>query len=363
MWPIAGSRGRGETHRLGQRCDVLETLSESPKEQLVRLPRNSWSGAARFAATRLSRSSTRAATGRSNGLRMFGRILVPLDGTPESNAAVPAACTLARETGGSIILLRVLPDSDLPGDRIEWLATTQLLEQLAEGLATNGVRAETVIHRGEPYAEILQEIRLQSAGLVIMRTHGRVGLDRAIMGSVASRVLSESDVPMVIVRPDQRAMHDVRTLLVPVDGSPGAALALSSAVTLAKRTGAAIHLLDIAVPISLEAWAGYGGMMHYDPSWDQEALNGAQTYLAGMVKRLGGLGFTVSGDARMSSRVAATIADAADEYGADLIVMSSHRRTGLPRALLGSVADAVVRIARCPVLLTHRPGGGSSVPD
>ena len=55
---------------------------------------------------------------------MFGRILVPLDGTPESNAAVPVACALARATGGSITLLRVLPDSDLPGDRIEWLATT-----------------------------------------------------------------------------------------------------------------------------------------------------------------------------------------------------------------------------------------------
>jgi nucleotide-binding universal stress UspA family protein len=293
---------------------------------------------------------------------MFGRILVPLDGTPESNAAVPVARTLARATGGSIILLRVLPDSDLPGDRIEWSATAQTLEQLADALATDGLHAQTVIHCGEPYAEILQEIRLQSADLVIMRTHGRVGLDRAIMGSVASRVLSHSDVPAVLVRPNQRAMHDLRTLLVPVDGSPGAALALSSAVTLAKRTCAAIHLLDIAVPISLEAWAGYGGMMYYDPSWDQESLNGAQTYVAGMVRRLGELGLTVSGDVRMSSRVAATIGDAADEHAADLIVMSSHRRAGLPRALLGSVADAVARTSRCPVLLTHRPDG-SSVPD
>ena len=247
-------------------------------------------------------------------------------------------------------------------DRIEWLATTETLEQLAAGLAIEGVPAQTVIHRGEPYEEILQEIRAQRAELVIMRTHGRVGLDRAIMGSVAERVLSQSDVPVIIVRPDQRSMHGLRTLLVPVDGSPGAALALSSAVTLAKRTGAALHLLDIAMPISLEAWSGYSGMMYYDPSWDQEALGGAQTYVAGMVRRLSEIGLTVSGDARMSNHVAASIGDAAEEYAADLIVMSSHRRAGIPRALLGSVADAVARTARCPVLLTHR-ADGSSVPD
>jgi nucleotide-binding universal stress UspA family protein len=290
---------------------------------------------------------------------MFGRILVPLDGTPESTVAVPVASAFARATGGSLTLLRVLPDSDLAGDRIEWVETTRTLAQLADNLATEGVHAETTIHRGEPYAEILQAIRVQQAELVVMRTHARIGLDRAIMGSVAERVLSRSDVPVVIVRPDQRSMHKLSTLLVPVDGSPGAALALSSAVTLAKKTGAAIHLLDIAVPISLEAWGGYGGMLYYDPSWDQEALSSAQSYVEGMVRRLTGLGLTVSGDARMSSRVAATIGDAAEGYAADLIVMSSHGRTGLPRALLGSVADAVTRTARCPVLLTHR----HSVPD
>ncbi|HEY1296947.1 MAG TPA: universal stress protein [Chloroflexota bacterium] len=141
---------------------------------------------------------------------MFGRILVPLDGTRESNTALLVAHTLARATGGSVTLLRVLPDSDLPGDRIEWLATTETLEELAEGLATEGVHAETVIDLGEPYAEILQEIRAQHADLVIMRTHGRVGLDRGIMGSVAERVLTQSDVPVVIVRISARYMSCAR---------------------------------------------------------------------------------------------------------------------------------------------------------
>jgi nucleotide-binding universal stress UspA family protein len=218
------------------------------------------------------------------------------------------------------------------------------------------------MRRGEPYAKILQEIRTEKAELVIMRTHGRAGLDRAIMGSVAERVLTQSDVPVVIVRPDQRSMRKLCTLLVPVDGSAGAALALSSAVMLGKRSGAALHLLQVVMPISLEAWAGYGGMMYYEPGWDQEALGAAQTYVEGMVGRLGGLGLTVSGDARMSNHVAATIRDAADEYAADLIVMSSHRRAGIARALLGSVADGVARIARCPVLLTRRRDG-SGVPD
>jgi len=197
-------------------------------------------------------------------------------------------------------------------------------------------------------------VRAQAADLVVMRTHGRVGLERTLLGSVAERVLAAGMVPAVFVRPGERSIGRIGTLLVPLDGSPGGAVALATAVGLAKATGASIRLLEVAVPIPLEAWAGYGGMIYYDPAWDEEALTSAQSYVEALVTRLRGSGLKAEGEARMAPGVADTIVAVAEEVSADLIVMSTQALTGIARFLLGSVADAVVRTAHCPVLLIHR---------
>src|SRR4030095_14029518 len=129
-----------------------------------------------------------------------------------------------------------------------------------------------------------------------------------------------------------------------------------TAVGLGKATGARLHLLEVAVPIPAYVYAGdmYGGIGYVDPAWDADALERAGAYVDGMVKRLGESGFTVDGEARQARNVADTIVGVADEVESDLIVMSTQALTGPARALLGSVADAVVRGAHCPVLLIHR---------
>jgi len=96
-------------------------------------------------------------------------------------------------------------------------------------------------------------------------------------------------------------------------------------------------------------------MTYYDPAWDQEALAGAKSYATGLVGRLRDTGVKASGEAHRVPDVAAGIVDLAESLNADLVVMSTHARTGLARAVLGSVADALVRSAHCPVLLIHRP--------
>jgi nucleotide-binding universal stress UspA family protein len=278
---------------------------------------------------------------------VFTRILVPLDGTPQSNAALPAARTMAHATGAAVFLLQVLESSDA---ETSTTAAADKLKRVADELAGSGLRVESAVRRGKAADEILEQVRELAADLVIMRTRGQAGIQRALMGSVAERLLSRSDVPIIMLRPGGRRFVRIADLLVPVDGTPGGALALASGVGLAKATGARVRLIEVVVPLKFEALTP----SEYDPGWDDEAQSAAQTYVAGMVARLHSAGVVVQGDARMAPDVAGSIVQAADEHASDLIVMSTHALTGLQRALLGSVADAVVRTSACPVLLLHR---------
>jgi len=96
------------------------------------------------------------------------------------------------------------------------------------------------------------------------------------------------------------------------------------------------------------------GPTYFDPAWDDEALGAARTYVEGMRARVRESGVVISGEARMAPDIAGTIIQAAGEHSSDMIVMSTNALTGLQRAVLGSVADAVMRSAACPVLLLHR---------
>jgi nucleotide-binding universal stress UspA family protein len=282
---------------------------------------------------------------------MFNQILVPLDGTPESNVALPAARTMAQVTGASVFLFQVLESAAATASANE---TADRLRRVAAELAGSGVRVESAVRPGQPADEILKEVGEQSADLVIMRTRGQAGIQRAVMGSVAERLLSRSDVPIMMLRPGGRRMDRIANLLVPVDGSPGGALALARGLDLAKATGAQIRLVEVIVPLAFHTLAPDGGPMYYDPAWDDEALSAARTYVEGMLTRLRNAGAVANGDARMAPNVAAAIVEASEEHKSDLIIMSTHALTGLPRAVLGSVADAVMRTAPCPVLLLRR---------
>jgi nucleotide-binding universal stress UspA family protein len=292
---------------------------------------------------------------------MIKTILVPLDGSAGSNAALPAARTLAKALGASVRLLRVFgsDDRDISRD------ATDTLHRIADELAASGVTVSCGIRHGDAAEEILEESRSIPAELIAMRTHGRVGLERAVLGSVTEQVLKRSEVPLLVLRPGGRRLTGVRKMLVPVDGSPGGAVALGMAVGLAQATGASVKLLQVSVPIPIQTLAAYeyGGMSYFDPAWDEEALASAKSYVAALVKRLQSAGFVADGEARMASEVAETISAVAQEDSADLIVMSTQALTGPARALLGSVADAVVRAAHCPVLLIHRTLEPDGPPD
>jgi nucleotide-binding universal stress UspA family protein len=289
-------------------------------------------------------------------------ILVPLDGSPESNAALPLARTLARATHGSITLLRVLTHEDptTTGN------ASSNLGRIAEELHGAGIDVDSVVRHGHVADAILTEVRHRAASLVVMRTHARAGVERVLLGSIADQVLARCPVPVVLMRPGERRVTGIHNLLVPVDGSPGGTLALGAAVALARATGASITLVQVTEPIPMQTMVAYdyGGMSYYDPGWDEEALASARAYVDGLASRLREDGLAVQGQAFSAPNAAQGIVDAADQHCADLIIMSTRALTGPARTLLGSVANLVVRGAPCPVLLVHRveDSGASPTP-
>jgi len=284
---------------------------------------------------------------------MFTKILVPLDGTPQSNAALPLARTVAGATGAAIALLRVLPN----GEPSAVAAARHQLEKIALELSNDGARVTPVVSMGDAVPQILEEIRTQAADLIVMRTHGRVGVPRAVLGSVTEGVLRESAVPVLLMRPGGRPITHIRSLLVPLDGSPGGAVALGIGAGLAHATGAAITLLRVTEPMPIPEYTPIerAAFHDFDPAaLDLYADTSAHDYVDDIAARLRSAGLTVEGHARLASHVATEIMTVANETSADLIVMSTHALTGTARVWFGSIADAVVRGAPCPVVLLHR---------
>ncbi len=287
---------------------------------------------------------------------MFTKLLVPLDGTPQAAAALPLARAYAEATKADIVLLRAVPGRPGPAPDTDVQQARQYLAGVAHELAGAGPRVETVVATREPARAILEETRGRDVDLIVMTTHGRTGLGRAVLGSVAERVLERSPVPVSLLRPGGHRVTHIQTLLVPVDGTPGGAIALGAAVGLARASGAKIVLYEVVVPVPAYVYNSLPGVTlggFIDPQWDEEARESAQSYVDGLVERLRKVGLQAEGYARIGT-VAETIVAAAEERNADAIVMSTHALTGPARTVLGSVADEVVRQARRPVLLIRR---------
>jgi len=293
--------------------------------------------------------------------RGFRKLLVPLDGTGEAAVALPLARTLARATGGEILLVRVLSALRSGAHSGDWAAAQENLASIARELGQSELRVASLVRvGGAPAEEIVREVERQGADLVVMATHGRVGLERVVLGGVAERVVATSSVPVALLRPGGHRVTRLTRLLVPLDGSPGGALALGVAAPLARQTGAQVHLLQVAVPLpaDVKAQLTLAEATGDELPWDEELLSSAQAYVGRLAARLQRAGLAAEGHAVMG-HISETIVGTADEVEADLIVMSTHALRGPARTVLGSITDEVVRSARRPVLIVPRRERGA----
>ena len=262
------------------------------------------------------------------------RILMAIDGSPESEAVLPAIMPLVRAYGSEVVLLYVFEDpeaSRVPPERIP---------AACAALRGAGVDVTLELRDGDPAEEILRTATMKRADLIALATHGRGGLARVIVGSVAEEVLRGSTVPVLITRPGT-VVHDFKKLLVTLDGSPRSELILDEAERLARTLGATVDLLRATMPpmtIGLEVSPvtipAEDPMPYLRKVASQLAAHGVQAHPV-----------TCEGAAHDA------ILRQAEETRASLLCMTTHGRTGLARLFLGSVAEGVLRKAPCPVLL------------
>ena len=280
----------------------------------------------------------------------IGVIVVPLDGSALAEEALPHAVLLARKLDVPLRLLRVVPEDATPEVGAEARA---YVEDVAKRLA---VAAHGEIRYGDPAGEIIDYVQEQPDPLIVMTTHGRGGVGRWISGSVADKVVRHAGVPVLLLRSGvTHAVPDtLRTLLVPLDGSALAEVALPYAVELAARTGATIHLVRVVdVPAMLyQSWVQMPASADIINQLEQDLVQDAESYLTMVAEQLRSQGVDVKTRVRSGLPVAELLA-LEQEVQPDLVVMATHGRSGLSRLVLGSVAERLLREGTVPLLLVR----------
>jgi nucleotide-binding universal stress UspA family protein len=140
-------------------------------------------------------------------MALYGRILVPLDGTDVDHAILDPVAELAHLTGAEVILLRVAHFHMRDEMVHEVEDAGAQLEHTAGELAERGIAVRTVVGRGEPPDVIVQEAEKLDVDLIAMATHGHGMLPRLLYGSVAEKVRHQTDIPLLLVKATQ---HDER---------------------------------------------------------------------------------------------------------------------------------------------------------
>ncbi len=303
---------------------------------------------------------------------MYQSILLPLDGSSFAEEALPLGGLLARVFDSDLHLVHVIrpiPEVDFqtPQDDLKWKedlreAASGALGELSAELRSQGVRVRAEVREGHVVETLLETIRDRGADLGVLTSHGAGGFRRWWLGSVADALIRRSHIPILLVRPwdeteDRPAEQGprFRTIMVPLDGSPSAELALDHARALQRELGGRLVLVRV-VPSPLEVGSMYGiPSVRLEGASHREHRDGAAAYLDELVERW----FEEEEeDAERPERrvveasgAAEGVLEAARVTGADLIVLASRGRGGFSRTLLGSVADKVIRGSAPPVLV------------
>lgn len=291
--------------------------------------------------------------------RTIESILVPTDGSEGAWAGARRGIDLAATLGADLYVLSVLDTREIgpPLSTIDTDDRTErerLLEEEAErmvdtvaGSALSQVsgRVTTAVERGIPFRTINEYVDTRDIDLIVMGTHGRTGLERVLLGSVAEKTLRTADVPVVTVSPsaDIGEVGDVTydDILLPTDGSDAAELAIEWGITLAEVYDATIHTVYSVDTSRFARTEGTGEI--YD-ALERSGRNALATVREhARAADIGIAGNVGSGPA------ARTILSYIEDHGIDLVVMGTHGRSGVQRYLIGSVTETVVRNADVPV--------------
>jgi len=296
---------------------------------------------------------------------MYTRILIPLDGSKTAEEVLPYAHTLATKLRVPVELIGVIDIVEfavhISAEKARYLE--KMIEQeerrsmdYLKGIANTfpGLSVNCVIEKGRAAEAIIDKAGADKGTLIMMATHGRSGIDRWVLGSVAEKVLRAANNPLLLVRaakPTTSGQARLTSVIVPLDGSELAESVLPAVTELAKKLDLEIILFRaFNIPYSIYA----GGDGYYAVNFDQliaEMKDEATTYLekkTGELKRQGieKISFLVK-----EGLSADEIISFGRQTPDNLIAMCTHGRSGPKRWVLGSVTETVVRHCGDPVLV------------
>lgn len=315
---------------------------------------------------------------------MFKRILVPLDGSSRAEQVLPLAARLARATEGSLLLLRVVDPLRAPGVysvgaaafmqevlEKERADAAAYLARIAASAELRHLHTRIAVYSGQPAVQILDVAEQQGSDLLVLSSHGFTGITRWAMGSVSQKVARHSPAPVLLVRDrhpmKEQAAHAVRAL-VALDGSPFAEAALAPAARLVAALSApgegTLHLVQLVEVPTVEEEFSF--LLTAQSDFRQTALHAAGTYLQALRARLLQDGETPAGlQITWAVEECTDIADAltqmaqtgsgpvTTQQACDLLVLTTHGRSGLQRWITGSVTERVLGASTMPLFIVH----------
>ena len=301
----------------------------------------------------------------------FRSILVPLDGSQFAEQALPLAAEVAKRGGGKLLLALVhqLPPNPVDTATVNMFnhaefatrkAELTYLERYADQIRKAGIEVGSAVTlEGPTVSSLVEYVHDACIDLVVMATHGRGGIERAWLGSVADQLIRNLHVPVLLVRPPEHGTSTAKgqgQILVPVDESALAEESLDPAVKMAGLWDSEISLIQVVPPVALAQDAMLPVSSAYDEELTGLRRDEAQAYVERVAAKIRERGLRASGVAIVGVRVADSILSVAHPEQVSLIVLATHGRGGLQRLALGSVADKLVRGADVPVLV-YRPTG------
>jgi nucleotide-binding universal stress UspA family protein len=295
----------------------------------------------------------------------LGHVLVATDFSPHADVALDRAVALARGEGAALTLLHVattaatvpaMPEVESAA-ALELAAVAEDLErevssQIADRVArvrAAGIEPRVELRSGHPDDAIVQVAEEVHADLLVIGTHGRTGITRFLLGSVAEHIVRRAHCHVLVARgePVNGVFHKA---LVATDFSPGASDALRAAMALSEGAIDVVHAWQYPVGTwGMHVLADRTAAMQ---TLREALVAGAEQKGADLMAQLAGSGREVRFVIEQGAS-ANVVTELASRGSYDLIALGTHGYRGFRRFLLGSVAEAVVRHAHCSVLVTH----------
>jgi nucleotide-binding universal stress UspA family protein len=294
---------------------------------------------------------------------MFERTLIPLDGSTAAEMALPYGSELSERLGSKLVLYHVCGVEHEPQTNLHKVYLNSLADTIKRTLHLRSEEKENAVtakvEAGEPRESICSIVKKNNVDIVVMTTTGSTGyIVGKTIGSVADHVCRNVPVPVMLIRPGEKQTNEKKQRLIShifltLDGSELSERAMPIAVELASRLKIPVTLFQMAHIV-----VPYSDGMLVDDTLSYSLLSDAneervKTEMTDLEDKLKNKGLDVNKLVVAGVSAADEIIDGSIKVGADLIVMSTHGRSGLGRWLLGNVAEKVLRHSELPILLVN----------